>query len=65
MRCSACDISLTDYEATRKSVENYSYYDLCNNCFRTIKDQVTCLDRPDLRGEDDLDVPDVDDLDTI
>jgi len=60
MHCRACDIPLTDYETTRKSAITNHYYDLCNNCFKTIKDDVNYKDRADLRGDiDDLDSEDL------
>ena len=33
MRCLACDCSLTDFEATRKSLTTEEYVDLCDRCF--------------------------------
>ena len=34
MRCRACNVILTDYEATRKYADAPNVYiDLCNNCF--------------------------------
>jgi len=49
MRCKACDVLLTEYEATRKTVMTGEYIDLCNNCFRYIQEDVEVVDRPDLR----------------
>ena len=48
MRCRACDRNLNDYESTRKSIVTGEYYDLCNACFRHIKDEAVALSRPDL-----------------
>jgi hypothetical protein len=33
MRCRACDIELTDKEATRKCPGSGEFLDLCNNCY--------------------------------
>lgn len=44
MRCRACDIELTDYESTRKSLLTNEYVDLCNNCYKHIKDDVQAVD---------------------
>jgi|GEM_PF-3283838 len=54
MRCAACDVALTDYESTRKSLITNQYYDLCNNCFKTIKDDLTYKDRIDLATANDM-----------
>ena len=48
MRCKACDVVLTDYEATRKSALTLEYIDLCEACFSYIADDVPVIDRPDL-----------------
>jgi hypothetical protein len=49
MRCKACDVLLTDYEATRKSAESMEFIDLCNRCYSYIVDEVDTIDREDLR----------------
>ena len=33
MRCIACDVELTDYEATRRYAVSQEFVDLCNKCF--------------------------------
>ena len=60
MRCRCCNIALTDYEATRKSVVTNEYLDMCNKCFKTIKEDVLIKDRPDLLSS--TDVSDEDDI---
>jgi len=55
MRCRCCDVALTDYEATRKSVTTNEYYDMCNRCFSTIKDDLLYKDRIDLMSSSDVD----------
>ena len=55
MRCRCCDVALTDYEATRKSVTTNEYYDMCNRCFLTIKDDLLYKDRIDLMSSSDVD----------
>jgi hypothetical protein len=50
MRCLACDEELNDYESTRKSAVTGEYYDLCNTCLETIKEDVYVIDRPELLG---------------
>ena len=37
-RCYACDASLSDNEATRKSKVTGEYLDLCNDCFYEVSD---------------------------
>jgi len=54
MRCRACDVILSDYETTRKSLVTGEYYDLCNNCFKTIKSDLVYKDRLDLASSNDL-----------
>lgn len=50
MRCLACNVELTDFEATRKSTVTKEYLDLCNECFKSIKDDITAEEREDLRN---------------
>ncbi len=52
-RCRSCDKILNDYEMTRKSAVTGEYFDLCNGCFSTIKDQVYSKERADLLTESD------------
>ena len=54
MRCRACDVILSDYVTTRKSLVTCEYYDLCNNCFKTIKSDLVYKDRLDLASSNDL-----------
>ena len=48
MRCRACNVELSDYEATLKDSQNDSYFDLCLECL-TITRQ-TVFDT-ELKGE--------------
>jgi len=52
MRCLACNIELTDYEATRKD-SNDQYIDLCNTCFKAAEYEFDTNDRLDLLEEAD------------
>lgn len=56
MRCQACNVELTDFEATRKSAETNDFIDLCNDCYAPIKNDLRCVERMDLMHEDDDDV---------
>ena len=38
MRCKACDVELTDFEATRRSAITAEFLDLCPHCLATIMD---------------------------
>ena len=58
MRCKACDKSLTDYEATRKSITTGEFIDLCNSCYTYIKEDVYVVDNPD-----NMDINDILDID--
>lgn len=55
MRCLSCNAILSDFEATRKSVNTNSYIDMCNRCYYTISDDVASLERDDLAHDEDLD----------
>lgn len=54
MKCLACDVILTDYEATRKYAESGKPVDLCNRCLRTIPDFPNTIERLDLLHEDTI-----------
>ena len=47
MKCLSCDRILSDFEATRKYPSN-EYIDLCNSCFKTIKQDIEYSERMDL-----------------
>lgn len=59
MRCKACDKQLSDFEATRKSLESGDFIDLCNNCFSYVSDSMHVSIRMDLMHvNDDLEIED-------
>lgn len=53
MRCLACNVELSDYEATRKDLHG-DYIDMCNYCYGTIKDDILSTDREDLIVEEEI-----------
>jgi hypothetical protein len=54
MRCLACNIELTDYEATRKD-QHDEFIDLCNSCYKAAEyDDKEVSVRLDLVGEADI-----------
>lgn len=53
MRCLACDVILSDQEATRKYTNTTRFVDLCNKCFSTIQDEVYVMETV-MESEDDL-----------
>jgi len=54
MKCRACDVILTDFEATRK-YESGEYIDLCNHCFFSgVDEEVLAIEREDLRTDNEL-----------
>lgn len=57
MRCVACDVELTDFESTRKSITSGEYVDLCNTCYKHIKDDVQAIE-----NSDNINIQDVVDL---
>lgn len=54
MKCLACNVSLSDFESTRKFAGSGEYVDLCNNCFGHISELDT-TERDDLRTTEDID----------
>ena len=54
MRCLSCNALLSDFEATRKSVNTNEYIDMCNHCYHTISDDVAALEMTDLEHEEDM-----------
>ncbi len=54
MRCKACDVELTDYEATRRYAISQEFVDLCNRCFAVTLDDGDVVDRADLRTLADI-----------
>jgi hypothetical protein len=61
MRCVACNALLSDFEATRKSVNTGDYLDLCNHCYYTIDGDVNALERTDLEHDEDTVLDTLDD----
>lgn len=53
MRCISCDKLLSDFEATRRSVQSNDYVEMCNDCFYFAEDEIATLSREDLRSESD------------
>jgi hypothetical protein len=51
MKCIACDVTLNNFEATRKTADD-SYIDLCNACF-TVSGITAASFRDDLIHEGD------------
>ena len=47
MRCVACNTELTDYESTRRSSRSGEFLDLCNDCYKSINDDVEVVDNPE------------------
>jgi hypothetical protein len=66
MRCRCCDKKLSDFEATRKSINTNEYLDMCNKCYNTISNQVLSYERYDLYDdEDEQDTPEQLDMDYV
>ena len=60
MHCKACDTLLNDFESTRRNKYTHEFIDLCNLCFKEIKNTVPVIERKDLISSRDYD----DDLST-
>lgn len=50
MRCLACNKELTEFEATRKSAQTGEFIDLCNDCYRPIKDDLRSVENDSLKS---------------
>lgn len=55
MRCRACNEELTDFEATRRSINTMDYIELCNQCMRPLSKDIATLNRNDLMTLSDAD----------
>jgi|TARA_R110002126_G_scaffold122568_1_gene264345 hypothetical protein len=49
---------LSDFEATRKSVQSGDYIDMCNGCFHHVKDDMDVVERQDLQHVSDEEIED-------
>jgi len=56
MRCISCNEVLSDYEASRRSVRTHQYIDLCNDCFRYVRDDIAAVGNVRLINEGDDDI---------
>jgi NAD-dependent SIR2 family protein deacetylase len=52
-RCVACNKNLNDYESTRKDIHGV-YLDMCNGCYKTIKNDVVTVEREDLSTTEEV-----------
>jgi hypothetical protein len=63
MRCICCNKLLTDFECSRKSITTGDYLDMCSECYKHIKDDVTVIENNDLLHiQDVINVEDVYDI---
>ena len=53
MRCKGCNVELSNFETTRKSIDSHEYFDLCNNCYAPIRDLCPAIERYDLAQTED------------
>lgn len=60
MRCRCCNKILTDFEATRRSVNTNEFLDMCNKCYGTIMRDVPTLEREDLLTNDAREIDEYD-----
>jgi hypothetical protein len=56
MRCSCCNVMLSDFESTIRRVSTNDFIDMCEKCLLTIDDDVKVIAREDLRSEVGTDV---------
>lgn len=64
MKCKACNKTLSDFEATRKTKDTQEYLDLCNKCYRPISENVQVVERWDLASNQDFEDDECDASDT-
>lgn len=59
MRCKACNTSLNEFEATRKSEGTNEFIDLCNTCYYHIKEDFQVIENYTLMDlKDEVDIED-------
>ena len=51
MRCRSCNVILSDYESTRRYLDNDEFIDLCSQCYSKTSIEYS-IDRDDLLGKD-------------
>lgn len=62
IKCLACDVILTDFEATRK-YEDGSFVDMCNHCFVSGDNtEILVSERYDLASEESDDIEIMEDI---
>lgn len=59
MRCSCCNATLTDYEATLRHAVTKRFVELCGVCLKEIGSAIPLQVRNDLIGEADTDLADL------
>lgn len=62
MRCAACDVILSDYEASIRSVFSREYVSMCKHCLKTIKNDCVAVGNINLMSDLDDISEAVDDL---
>lgn len=55
MRCLACNVLLTDFEATRRYTMSREFVDLCTHCLSATDDMILVSERNDLANISDFD----------
>ena len=60
MRCSICDVMLSDFEATRKHADTGEYLDMCCKCISYVNaptvDNFDLADNEDIANMEEVDV---------
>jgi hypothetical protein len=62
MRCASCDVILSDYEASIRSVFSREYVSMCKHCLKTIKTDCVAVGNINLMSDLDDISEAVDDL---
>lgn len=60
MRCICCNKILSDFEATRRSVNTNEFLDMCNKCYAPIMRDVPTMEREDLLTNEERNIDEYD-----
>lgn len=53
MRCISCDSILNSFESTRRSGKTNEFLDMCSKCLYDVEEEITVIDRLDLKHASD------------
>lgn len=56
MRCICCNVMLTPFESTMRTVNTNKYVDMCEKCYSYVEGDLPVFVREDLRTEVGMDI---------